>query len=179
MSADEKMSRRDEKKPPPPASLNGTLEGGELEAVEDWLEDDSAHRAEPERAGRAARSGGQGLRDRLRALPSGVGWAVAAGLLLLVLVQVLLGSGLEGGLTGGTAQASFALVKFRPETTIGQVAPFLSRHGFRIISGPGPDGVFRIAIPAAKRSDYDKLFSLIAVQPFTETTMQGRRPAAG
>jgi hypothetical protein len=200
MSVDEKMSRRDGKKPPP-SSLDGTLEGPELEAVEDWLENDSARHAGPEKASRAASPGGMErddaaapgwregsapgtpwhirLRDRLRAMPSGIGWAVAAGLLVLVLVQALLGSGLEGGLTGGAADASFALVKFRPDTPIGQVAPFLSRHGFRIISGPGPDGVFRIAIPAARRGDYDKLFSLIAVQPFTESTMQGRRPAAG
>lgn len=42
MSAAEKMSRRDEMEALLPFYLNGTLEGAELEAVEEWLSNDPA-----------------------------------------------------------------------------------------------------------------------------------------
>ncbi|TIW91372.1 MAG: anti-sigma factor, partial [Mesorhizobium sp.] len=42
MSAAEKMSRRDEMETLLPFYLNGSLEGAELEAVEEWLATDPA-----------------------------------------------------------------------------------------------------------------------------------------
>jgi len=42
MSAAEKMSRRDEMETLLPFYLNGSLEGSELEAIEEWLASDPA-----------------------------------------------------------------------------------------------------------------------------------------
>ncbi|TIN85850.1 MAG: anti-sigma factor, partial [Mesorhizobium sp.] len=42
MSAAEKMSRRDEMETLLPFYLNGSLEGSDLEAVEEWLASDPA-----------------------------------------------------------------------------------------------------------------------------------------
>ena len=70
MSAAEKMSRRDEMETLLPFYLNGSLEGAELEAVEEWLSSDPAAmaalgEAEAEFSG-TARSLHTAMRKRLR-----------------------------------------------------------------------------------------------------------------
>ncbi|TPK74907.1 anti-sigma factor [Mesorhizobium sp. B2-4-12] len=221
MSAAEKMSRRDEMETLLPFYLNGSLEGAELEAVEEWLASDPAAlaalgEAEAEFSGTSAANeairppadalsrfaktleaeagparmpaGSSWLAQawgRFMAVPAGVAWAAAAVLLALIVVQSLVQPGGKGkdfeiaGAEDDLAKMPFALVKFKPDAKMSDVSSFLGGKGLKIIGGPTADGVFRLAIPAANTADYTKELGLIAAQPFTETVIEGRKPADG
>ncbi|MDX8526442.1 anti-sigma factor [Mesorhizobium sp. MSK_1335] len=221
MSAAEKMSRRDEMETLLPFYLNGSLEGAELEAVEEWLATDPAAmtalgEAEAEFSGNAAANeairppadalsrfaraldaeagpvrvpAGQSwlakVFGRVTAMPAGVAWVAAAALLALVLVQSFEQPGGKGndfeiaGAQDDLAKLPFALVKFKPDAKMADIAAFLGQNGLKIASGPTADGVFHLTIPASTTADYDRLVGLIAAQPFADTVMQGRKPADG
>ncbi|TPN90496.1 anti-sigma factor [Mesorhizobium sp. B1-1-5] len=220
MSAAEKMSRRDEMETLLPFYLNGSLEGAELEAVEEWLATDPAAmnalgEAEAEFSGTAAaneairppadafsrfskaldaeagpvRTPGQSwlarVFGRVTAMPAGVAWAAAAALLALVIVQAFEQPGGKGtdfevaGAQDDLAKLPFALVKFKPDAKMADIAAFLGQNGLKIAGGPTADGVFHLTIPANTAADYDKLVGLIAAQPFAEAVVQGRKPADG
>ncbi|WP_224545314.1 anti-sigma factor [Mesorhizobium sp. CA16] len=220
MSAAEKMSRRDEMETLLPFYLNGSLEGAELEAVEEWLATDPAAmnalgEAEAEFSGTAAaneairppadafsrfskaldaesgpvRTPGQSwlarVFGRVTAMPAGVAWAAAAALLALVIVQSFEQPGGKGndfevaGAQDDLAKLPFALVKFKPDAKMADIAAFLGQNGLKIAGGPTADGVFHLTIPASTAADYDKLVGLIAAQPFAEAVVQGRKPADG
>jgi len=221
MSAAEKVSRRDEMETLLPFYLNGSLEGAELEAIEEWLANDPAAmaalgEAEAEFSGTAAaneqirppadalsrfakaldaeagparapagRSWLAQAFGRLTAMPAGVAWAAAAALLALVVVQSFDQPGGKGGdfeIAGAEddlAKMPFALVKFKPEAKMADIATFLDQNGLKIAGGPAADGVFRIAIAAETEADYKKLLGLIAAQPFADAVIEGRKPASG
>lgn len=221
MSAAEKMSRRDEMETLLPFYLNGSLEGSELEAIEEWLASDPAAlaalgEAEAEFSGTTAANemirpptdalsrfakaldaeagparaaqGSSWLAQawgRFMAVPIGVAWAAAAVLLALVMVQSFVQPGGKGGdfeIAGAEddlAKLPFALVKFKPEAKMSDIAVFLDQNGLKIAGGPTASGVFRIAIPAKTGADYTKLVGLIAAQPFAETVLEGRKPVDG
>jgi len=221
MSAAEKMSRRDEMETLLPFYLNGSLEGSELEAIEEWLASDPAAlaalgEAEAEFSGTTAANemirpptdalsrfakaldaeagparaaqGSSWLAQawgRFMAVPVGVAWAAAAVLLALVMVQSFVQPGNKGGdfeIAGAEdelAKLPFALVKFKPDAKMSDIAVFLDQNGLKIAGGPTASGVFRIAIPAKTGADYTKLVSLIAAQPFAETVIEGRKPVDG
>jgi hypothetical protein len=221
MSAAEKMSRRDEMETLLPFYLNGSLEGAELEAVEEWLASDPAAmtalgEAEAEFSGTAAANeairppadalsrfakaldaeagparppAGQSwlasIFSRVAAMPAGVAWAAAAALLALVLVQSFERPGGKGsdfevaGAQDDLAKLPFALVKFKPDAKMADIAAFLGQNGLKIASGPTADGVFHLTIPASTAADYDRLVGLIAAQPFADAVMQGRKPVDG
>lgn len=221
MSAAEKMSRRDEMETLLPFYLNGSLEGSDLEAVEEWLATDPAAmaalgEAEAEFAGTtaaneairppadalsrfakaldaeagparapASRSWLAQALDRFMAVPVGVAWAAAAVLLALVVVQSYVHTGGKGndfeiaGAEDELAKLPFALVKFKPEARMSDIAAFLDQNGLKIAGGPTASGVFRIALPAKTGADYAKLVGLIAAQPFAETVIEGRKPVDG
>ncbi|GLR40397.1 anti-sigma factor [Mesorhizobium amorphae] len=221
MSAAEKMSRRDEMETLLPFYLNGSLEGAELEAVEEWLATDPAAlaalgEAEAEFSGTAAANeairppadalsrfakaldaeagparapAGQSWLaqafNRFMAVPVGVAWAAAAVLLALVMVQSFVQPGGKGsdfeiaGAQDDLAKMPFALVKFKPEAKMSDIAVFLGENGLKIAGGPTADGVFRIAIAAETAADYEKLVSLIAAQPFADAVIEGRKPGSG
>jgi hypothetical protein len=221
MSAAEKMSRRDEMETLLPFYLNGSLEGAELEAVEEWLASDPAAlaalgEAEAEFSGTSAAN--EAIRPpadalsrfakaldavagpvrkpaasswlaqawgRFMAVPAGVAWAAAAVLLALVMVQSLVQPGGKGkdfeiaGAQDDLARMPFALVKFKPDARMSDISAFLGGNGLKIIGGPTTDGVFRIGVPATNAADYTKLLGLIAAQPFSDTVIEGRKPADG
>lgn len=221
MSAAEKMSRRDEMETLLPFYLNGSLEGAELEAVEEWLATDPAAmtalgEAEAEFSGTAAAN--EAIRPpadalsrfakaldaeagparmpagqswlakafgRLTAMPAGVAWAAAAVLLALVLVQSFERPGGKGndfevaGAQNDLAKLPFALVKFKPDAKMADIAAFLGQNGLKIASGPTADGIFHLTIPASTAADYDRLVGLIAAQPFADAVVQGRKPGDG
>ncbi|MDX8455092.1 anti-sigma factor [Mesorhizobium sp. VK9D] len=221
MSAAEKMSRRDEMETLLPFYLNGSLEGAELEAVEEWLATDPAAmtalgEAEAEFSGTAAANeairppadalsrfakaldaeagparapAGQSwlakVFGRVTAMPAGVAWAAAAALLALVVAQSFQQPGGRGndievaGTQDDLAKLPFALVKFKPDAKMADIAAFLGQNGLKIASGPTADGVFHLTIPANTAADYDRLVGLIAAQPFADAVMQGRKPADG
>ena len=221
MRAAEKMSRRDEMETLLPFYLNGSLEGAELEAVEEWLATDPAAlaalgEAEAEFSGTAAANeairppadalsrfakaldaeagsarapAGQSWLaqafNRFMAVPVGVAWAAAAVLLALVMVQSFVQPGGKGndfeiaGTGDDLAKMPFALVKFKPEAKMSDIAAFLGQNGLKVAGGPTADGVFRIAIAAKTAADYEKLVSLIAAQPFAEAVIEGRKPGSG
>ncbi|RUU59648.1 anti-sigma factor [Mesorhizobium sp. M2C.T.Ca.TU.002.02.1.1] len=220
MSAAEKMSRRDEMETLLPFYLNGSLEGAELEAVEEWLATDPAAlaalgEAEAEFSGTAAaneairppadalsrftraldaeagpvRAPGQSwlakIFGRVTAMPAGVAWAAAAALLALVIVQSFEQPGGKGndfevaGAQDDLAKLPFALVKFKPDAKMADIAAFLGQNGLKIAGGPTADGVFHLTIPASTAADYDRLVGLIAAQPFADAVVQGRKPADG
>ncbi|UVK39255.1 anti-sigma factor [Mesorhizobium sp. AR10] len=221
MSAAEKMSRRDEMETLLPFYLNGSLEGSDLEAVEEWLATDPAAlsalgEAEAEFSGTAAAN--EAIRPpadalsrfaraldaeagparapasaswlaqlwgRFMAVPVGVAWAAAAVLLALVMVQSVLqpdgkGGNFEiAGQEGDLAKMPFALVKFKPDAKMSDIAAFLNQNQLKIAGGPTADGVFRLGMPAKTAADYEKLLGLIAAQPFTEAVVEGRKPVDG
>ncbi|MBZ9976294.1 anti-sigma factor [Mesorhizobium sp. B2-7-3] len=221
MSAAEKMSRRDEMETLLPFYLNGSLEGSDLEAVEEWLANDPSAlaalgEAEAEFSGTAAANeairppadalsrfakaldaeagparrpaGSSWLAQawaRFMAVPVGVAWAAAAVLLALIAVQSLVQPGGKGGnfeIAGAQddlAKLPFALVKFKPDAKMADIAVFLDANKLKIIGGPTADGVFRLAIPATTAADYEKARSLVAAQPFAETVIEGRKPVDG
>jgi hypothetical protein len=216
------MSRRDEMQALLPFYLNGTLEGAELAAVEEWLATDpqaaaalvdaeaelladttaneairppadalSRFAAALEAEAGPAVAGAQRaatvvpLWSRLRMPSAGVAWAVAAALLAVVFVQQVSqpgGSGTGYEVAGADAEligSPFALVRFKPEAKMADIAGFLAANGLKIVTGPNADGVFRIALPAANGADYDRLLALVAEQPFTDAALAGRRPVDG
>ncbi|RVD31114.1 anti-sigma factor [Mesorhizobium sp. M4A.F.Ca.ET.020.02.1.1] len=221
MSAAEKMSRRDEMETLLPFYLNGSLEGAELEAVEEWLASDPAAlaalgEAEAEFSGTAAAT--EAIRppadalsrfartldaeagparapaspswltqalNRFLAVPATVAWAAAAALLALVVVQSFEQPGGKGtdfevaGTGDELAKLPFALVKFKPEAKMSDIAAFLDQNGLKISGGPTAAGVFHIALPAKTSADYDKLLGLIAAQPFADAVIEGRKPVDG
>jgi hypothetical protein len=123
--------------------------------------------------------------NRFMAVPVGVAWAAAAVLLALVMVQSVMQPGGKGGnfeIAGqedDLTKMPFALVTFKPDAKMSDITGFLGGNGLKIVSGPTADGVFRIGIPAATVADYEKLFGLIAAQPFAEAAVEGRKPAGG
>ncbi|MBZ9857697.1 anti-sigma factor [Mesorhizobium sp. CA13] len=221
MSAAEKMSRRDEMETLLPFYLNGSLEGSELEAVEEWLANDPAamaalgeaeaefsstaavneairppadalsrfSRALDAEAGPVRAAAGSSwlaqVWSRFMALPVGVAWAAAAALLALVMVQSFVQPGGKGGnfeIAGAQdemAKMPFALVKFKPDAKMSDIAAFLDSSGLKILDGPAAGGVFRLGIPAANAADYARQLGLVAAQPFTDTVIEGRKPADG
>jgi hypothetical protein len=221
MSAAEKMSRRDKMETLLPFYLNGSLEGSDLEAVEEWLASDPSAlaalgEAEAEFSGASAANeairppadalsrfarafdaeagparvpaGSSWLAQawgRFMALPAGVAWAAAAVLLALIMVQSFVQPGGKGGNfeIAGTeddlAKMPFALVKFKPDARMSDISGFLGGNGLKVIGGPTADGVFRLGIPAANATDYTRQIGLIAAQPFTDTVIEGRKPADG
>lgn len=221
MSAAEKMSRRDEMETLLPFYLNGSLQGSEIEAVEEWLATDPAAlaalgEAEAEFSGTAAANeairppadalsrfakaldaeAGPARRPatssfmaqawaRFMAVPVGVAWAAAAALLALVVVQSVVQPGGKGsdfeiaGQQDDLAKMPFALVKFKPDAKMSDIAVFLSQNQLKIAGGPTADGVFRLGIPATTADDYEKALGLIAAQPFADAVIEGRKPAGG
>lgn len=221
MSAAEKMSRRDEMETLLPFYLNGSLEGAELEAIEEWLANDPAAlaalgEAEAEFSGTAAAN--EAIRPpadalgrfaraldaeagpvrqpaasswlarawgRFMAVPAGVAWAAAAALLALVVVQSFeqpggMGSDFEvAGQQGDPANMPFALVTFKPDAKMADIAVFLGENQLKIVGGPTADGVFRLGIPATTAADYEKVLGLIAAQPFADAVVEGRKPVDG
>ncbi|RVC48008.1 anti-sigma factor, partial [Mesorhizobium sp. M4B.F.Ca.ET.088.02.2.1] len=123
--------------------------------------------------------------NRFMGVPATVAWAAAAALLALVVVQSFVEPGGKGndfeiaGAEDELAKLPFALVKFKPEAKMADIAAFLDRNRLKIAGGPTADGVFRIAIPAETGDDYKKLLGLIAAQPFADAVIEGRKPASG
>lgn len=211
------MSRRDELEALLPFYLNGTLEGADLAAVEQWLATDPAAaaalaEAELEFSGTSAANeairppadalsrfakaldaeAGEDrasapsvlarLWDGFWAIPARVAWAAAAAAIALVLVQTVMEPGGRAPVEiAGTEQPDlpFALVTFRPDARMADVAEFLSDQGAGIVSGPAAGGVFRIGFPADTAEEYDRIVGLIAAQPFTDTVLAGRKPDDG
>ncbi len=121
---------------------------------------------------------------RLFGLPAGLAWATATAAVLLLLAQVttgiIPGPGYEiAGDDENLAQGPFALVSFKPEARMDEVAGFLSANSAAIIGGPSATGVFRVAIPVKTVADYDRIVGLIAAQPFVQSVVAGRKPKDG
>lgn len=118
-------------------------------------------------------------------LPAGLAWGAAAAALALLILQTATGIGLRGPgyeIAGAEAElyaGPFALVTFKPEARVAEIAPFLSENGAVVIGGPSAGGVFRLAIPAKTIAEYERVFGLIAAQPFVEKAMVGRKPKDG
>ncbi len=141
--------------------------------------------AGPERKAASAPSFMARLWNGFRAVPAGVAWAAAAALLAFVVVQQVSAPdrgapGFEvAGAEGDLSKLPFALVKFKPDARMADVATFLGNNGLKIVSGPTVDGIFRVAIAASTGAEYDRVFALLAAQPFTETALGGRKPVDG
>lgn len=121
---------------------------------------------------------------RVLGLPAGLAWATATAAVLLLLAQATTGflqdPGYEiAGEDGEIMKGPFALVSFKPEARMDEVAAFLSGNGAAIIGGPSATGVFRVAIPVKTVADYDRILGLIAAQPFVQSVVAGRKPRDG
>jgi hypothetical protein len=122
---------------------------------------------------------------RLAGLPVGLAWGAAAAALALLILQATTGIGVRSPgyeIAGAEAElyaGPFALVSFKAEARMAEIAPFLSENGAVVISGPSAGGVFRLAIPVKTVAEYERVFGLIAAQPFVEKAMVGRKPKDG
>jgi hypothetical protein len=118
-------------------------------------------------------------------LPAGLAWGAAAAALALLILQSVTGIGVRGPgyeIAGAEAElysGPFALVSFKAEARMAEIAPFLSENGAVVIGGPTAGGVFRLAIPVETVAEYERVFGLIAAQPFVEKAMVGRKPKDG
>jgi len=136
----------------------------------------------PERAG-ASEPWFTNAWHRIAGLPAGVGWAVAAAAIAIVLLQAVSGGVFQknnyrvAGVHQDMSKEPFALVVFKPDAKMAGIAAFLSANGASIIGGPTAGGVFRIAIAAKTVEEYDRIVTLIANQPFADKVSPGRRPA--
>lgn len=121
--------------------------------------------------------------QRFMGVPVGVAWAAAAALLAFIVVQGVVapsGTGSDIQVAGTGEEQSklpFALVTFKPDARMADIAALLGDNGAAIIDGPTASGVFRIAIPAETVADYDRIVGLIAAAPFADTVTAGRKPA--
>jgi hypothetical protein len=118
-------------------------------------------------------------------IPVAFAWATAAIAVMILLAQAALDmsqdkGGIEiAGTDEDLAKLPFALVIFKADAKLAEIAAFLDANDAAIIAGPLPGGMFRIALPVKTVADYDRLVGLIAAQPFTDTVIPGRRPADG
>lgn len=214
------MSRRDELEALLPFYLNGTLEGAELAAVEDWLANDPAamgaleeaerELAETSAANEAIRPPADALSrfaralereagtarenaspswlaaawQRLVGLPAGLAWATAAVALLFLAGQAAYRLSHEqgtveiAGTEGELAKLPFALVVFKQDAKLAEIADFLDRNHAVIVAGPLPGGIFKIGLRVRTVADFDRLVGLIAAQPFVESAIAGKKPVA-
>jgi anti-sigma-K factor RskA len=121
--------------------------------------------------------------QRLVGLPVGLAWATAAVAVVLLAAQAAYEFGTEkkGGVEiAGTddeaGKRPFALVVFKADARMADVAAFLDKNDAAIIGGPLPGDMFKVALAAKTVADYDKLVGLIAAQPFTESVVPGKKP---
>lgn len=124
-----------------------------------------------------------GLFGRLLAIPASVAWGAAALAIGFVLVQSVLEPGRRGPdfeIAGSeAADTPFALVRFKPDAKMADIAGFLTENRATIQSGPAAGGVFKIGIPVETVADYDRVLAVMAAQPFTESVLAGRKPKDG
>ena len=127
----------------------------------------------------------RGCGSGFMAIPASVAWAAAA-----AARGARAGAGGDGARrprrtdfeiagTGRPANMPFALVTFKPDARIADIAAFLAGQGAVVISGPAAGGVFKIGVPAETAADYDRIVGLIAAQPFADTVLTGRKPDNG
>lgn len=126
------------------------------------------------------------LWTRLAAMPPSVAWATAAAALVVIVMQ----AGVEGLAPGGgdyrvagiedaASQAPFALVSFKPDARLSDIAALLDREGAAIAGGPKPGGFYRIAITASDDAAYDRITRALAGSPLVGQVIPGRRPGNG
>lgn len=123
---------------------------GAVDRLMDRVAAEPRRRAGPAAAGLLARLGAwlEALTPQMR------GGLVAAGLVLVIAQAAVIGlmSGREPATyqsaTGGGAPAAEVeiLVAFTPEATAGEISALLSGLGARVVDGPGPDGIFALAL---------------------------------
>jgi hypothetical protein len=112
-------------------------------------------------------------------------WATAAVAVMILLAQAALDmsqdkGGIEiAGTDEDLAKLPFALVTFKPDARMADIALFLDANDAEIVAGPLPGGIFRVGLHAKTVADYDRLTGLIAAQPFAENVIPGRKPADG
>jgi anti-sigma factor RsiW len=119
--------------------------------------------------------------QRLAGMPAGLAWATAAVAVLLLATQAVRDfGGDQGGVEiAGTEDQKlpFALVVFKPDARMADIAAFLDKNDFVIVAGPLPGGMFKVGLPAKTVAEYDKLVGLIAAQSFTDSVVAGKKPA--
>jgi anti-sigma factor RsiW len=119
--------------------------------------------------------------QRLVGMPAGLAWATAAVAVLLLAAQAVRDfGGDQGGVEiAGTEDQKlpFALVVFKPDARMADIAAFFDKNDFVIVAGPLPGGMFKIGLPAKTVAEYDNLVGLIAAQSFTESVVAGKKPA--
>ncbi|MCV3242449.1 anti-sigma factor [Mesorhizobium sp. ZC-5] len=125
------------------------------------------------------------LWSRVAGLPSGLAWATAAAAIALVLLQAAVNIGGRGdgyeiaGSEDDLKAMPFALVVFKPDARMADIADFLDANDAVIAGGPTAAGVFRIGIPARTVADYDRVLGLISAAPFAQSVTAGKKPADG
>ena len=120
---------------------------------------------------------------RTFAVPAPLVWASAAALLAMVAVNVVLQNrpalnDIE--VAGGDVDenAPFALVTFKPDARLSDLAALLKASGARMGEGPSASGAFKIVISAQTLTDYDAATAALAKSPLVELVIPGRKPDA-
>lgn len=139
-------------------------------------------------AERSGRSLLQRLWQRVMSVPPAVAWVTAAAALLLVVVQAGVenfGAGPAGsdyhvaGVAPQAGETPFALVSFKPDAKLAEVAALLQKEGGSIESGPQANGLYRIAIQAGDDAAYDRVTKALSASPLVAQVIPGRRPGNG
>ena len=115
------------------------------------------------------------------AIPAPLVWASAAAMLALAVVTAgNLGgppqNDIEVAGSGVADNAPFALVTFKPEARLSDIAALLKTSGAQMSDGPSASGTFKIKVSAATIADYDAVMAVLSKSPLVETLTPGRKP---
>lgn len=125
------------------------------------------------------------LWERMTTVPPAVAWATAAAALALVVVQAgmeNLGQGPDyhvAGVETNAEETPFALVAFKPDARMADIAALLESQGASIEAGPKPGGFYKIGIPAKDEAAYNAISKTIAASPLVRQVIAGRKPRNG
>lgn len=114
-------------------------------------------------------------------VPAGVAWAVAGLAVAVMIAQGLVDRDAPPGYEiAGDAQygenVPFVLVAFTEDATLAAIGDLLASQGTSLAGGPLPGGIYRIAVPVAGKSDYDRISAAIAASDLVSQVMIGKGP---
>jgi anti-sigma factor RsiW len=115
------------------------------------------------------------------AVPAPLVWATAAATLALLVFatntinRTELGEHQVAG-AGHSEAPAFALVSFKANAALGDIASLLQASGGQITSGPGSGNTFKVTLSVKTVSQYDAALATLSTSPLVEKVIAGKKP---